>query len=136
MRHKFTVKFEVEIDFDSNDMTIEQAVSEVTESMHFPCEDTENVDIIEHRVVTEEPQKTMTVDGKELPVYGEGENAYVIEVDETYTREIVVMANNGEEANNLVPSLDITMRPQDYLSDSFSWGEPMIIDTDKNTIMP
>lgn len=71
MRHKFTVKFEVEIDFDSTDMTIEQAVSEVTESMHFPCEDTENVDIIEHRIVTgkaesadaKKPFVHLTIDG-------------------------------------------------------------------------
>lgn len=136
MRHKFTVQFSVEIEFDPTDMTIEQAVSEITESMHFPCEDTDNVTIIGQCVISEEPQKTMTVDGKELPVYGEGENAYVIEVDETYTRKIVVMAGNGEEANDLVPSLDITMRPEDYLSDSFTWGEPMIVDTDKKNNFP
>lgn len=128
MRHKFTVQFSFEIEFDATEMTIEQAVSEVTESMRFPCKDTDEVAIIEQCVIREEPQKTMTVKGKELPVYGEGENAYLIEVDETYTREIVVMADNGEEANDLVPSLDITMRPEDYLSDSFTWGEPILVE--------
>ena len=56
MRHKFTVKFEVEIEFDPTDMTIEQAVSEITESMHFPCEDKDNVTIIEQCAICEEPK--------------------------------------------------------------------------------
>lgn len=53
MRHKFTVQFSVEIEFDSTEMTIEQAVNEITESMHFPCEDTDNVTIMEQCVTQE-----------------------------------------------------------------------------------
>ena len=49
MKSKFTVSFEIEIEFDQTDMTTEQAISEITESMHFPCEDTDNVAIVEQR---------------------------------------------------------------------------------------
>ncbi len=49
MKSKFTVSFEVEIEFDQTYMTTEQAISEITESMYFPCEDTDNVAIVEQR---------------------------------------------------------------------------------------
>lgn len=49
MKAKFTVSFEPAIEFDQTDMTTEQAISEITESMYFPCEDTDNVVIVEQR---------------------------------------------------------------------------------------
>jgi len=51
MKAKFTVSFEVEIEFDPTDMTTKQAVSEITESMHFPCEDTDNVVITQQSIM-------------------------------------------------------------------------------------
>ncbi len=136
MKSKFKVSFEVEIEFDETEMTEQEAINEITSNMYFPCEDTDCVAIVQQTRIKEAAQNTMTVDGNELPVYGDGSNAYVVEVEETYVRSIVVMADSGEEANDIVPSLDIAMRPEDYLSDSFQWGEPMIVDTNKKNHTP
>lgn len=52
MKCKLRVSFEVEIEFDETEISVKEAIEEVTDNMYFPCEDTDNVTIIEH-VVTE-----------------------------------------------------------------------------------
>lgn len=54
MKSKFRVSFDVEIEFDENEMTEQEAILKITDSMHFPCEDTDDVTIIEQSI-TERP---------------------------------------------------------------------------------
>lgn len=51
MESKFKVSFEVEIKFDENEITEQEAIQEITFSMYFPCEDTDNVTIVQQTVV-------------------------------------------------------------------------------------
>jgi hypothetical protein len=51
MKSKFKVSFEVEIEFDETEMSEQSAMAEIVSAMYFPCDDTDNVTIIEQAVI-------------------------------------------------------------------------------------
>lgn len=59
---KFIVSFEVKIKFDEHEMTEQEAIEKMKWEVYFPCEDQDDVFIIEQKVIEEPEYRLLTKD--------------------------------------------------------------------------
>ncbi len=73
-------------------------------------------------------------DGQVLQAFGNGRNAYLMDITETYTKKVIIFADSEEEANEEILTADYEMSAKDYLSDSLAWEEPIDVTEDVEVV--